>query len=399
MKLPLTPVLTASLVVAASSVQAQLGPGWYQKNRNNVNAPTTAPDPLAQYTPTAPPPSPRPLQPQGPVIAGNEADAITPEIQSLATGLLNDPKLIFDYVHNHIAYVHYFGCKKGATMTLLEGSGNDFDQCALLVALLRQAGYSPSYQFGFQAVPYESADGQDIMHWFGVPLPNTDLATTFNFLFRFFVLRNYPLRHDPRSGYDYTILRYFDNSPVFLRVWVVVNLGGTDYYLDPAFKTSTQVSGINLTSATGSSKTDIMNSAGGTVAPNGSDWVQNIQEGSLNTKLTAYTTSLLNSLRSQSPNASPDEVVGGWRINESEIQQFSTTTRFPIIVSSGLYNIPVQTWSAIPAVYFSTLEIQAGNIDRTLKFAELQGKRLSLTFASSQTQLWLDDSLQNTETG
>src|SRR6266705_977640 len=259
MKLPLTSVLTVSLVVAVTSVQAQLGPGWHQKNRNNINAPTTAPDPLEQYTPTPPPPGPRLLQHQGegPVIAGNEADAITPEIQSLATGLLNDPKLIFDYVHNHIAYVHYFGCKKGATMTLLEGSGNDFDQCALLVALLRQAGYSPSYQFGFQAVPYESADGQDIKHWFGVTLPNTDLATTFNFLFRFFFLRSYPLLHDSSSGYDYTILRNFDNSPVFLRVWVVVNLGGTDYYLDPAFKTSTQVSGINLTSATGSSKTDI----------------------------------------------------------------------------------------------------------------------------------------------
>ncbi len=36
----------------------------------------------------------------------------------------------------------YFGSKKGAQLTLLEKSGNDFDQAALLVALLRAQGYT-----------------------------------------------------------------------------------------------------------------------------------------------------------------------------------------------------------------------------------------------------------------
>ena len=57
---------------------------------------------------------------------------------------------IFDYVHDHIRHVLYFGSKKGAELTLFERSGNDFDQCALLVALLQAAGYSRAgYQFGW----------------------------------------------------------------------------------------------------------------------------------------------------------------------------------------------------------------------------------------------------------
>src|SRR5882724_4655942 len=55
------------------------------------------------------------------------AEAITPEIQSLARGLENDPLRIYNYVHDHIAHVLYFGSKKGAQLALLERSGNDFD--------------------------------------------------------------------------------------------------------------------------------------------------------------------------------------------------------------------------------------------------------------------------------
>src|SRR6266581_34568 len=85
------------------------------------------------------------------------AEAITPEIQELARGLENDPKRIFDYVHDHIRHILYFGSKKGAELTLLERSGNDFDQSALLVALLSAAGYSNnvSYQYGWQQIPYD----------------------------------------------------------------------------------------------------------------------------------------------------------------------------------------------------------------------------------------------------
>src|SRR5689334_11868520 len=106
------------------------------------------------------------------------AEPVTARIQTLADGLQDDPVRIFNYVHDNIRYIVYFGSKKGAELTLLEKSGNDFDQCALLVALLRAAGYTNSqwsdkgvgYQFGWMLLPYDNPDGshRDIHHWFGL---------------------------------------------------------------------------------------------------------------------------------------------------------------------------------------------------------------------------------------
>src|SRR5438477_3742867 len=101
------------------------------------------------------------------------AAASTPDIAALARGLENDPKRIYDYIHDHIRYEHYFGSKKGAQLTLLERGGNDFDQAALLASLLRCAGYTNlTYQFGTVIMPYDSADHQDFKHWVGATMVN-----------------------------------------------------------------------------------------------------------------------------------------------------------------------------------------------------------------------------------
>ena len=73
-------------------------------------------------------------------LATCETEA-TPEIQALARGLENDPKLIFDYVHNYLDYLSTFGSVNGATGALLAGRGNDWDQTSLFIALMRAAGW------------------------------------------------------------------------------------------------------------------------------------------------------------------------------------------------------------------------------------------------------------------
>ena len=87
-----------------------------------------------------------------------------------------DPLKIYNYVHDHIRYVLYFGSKKGAELTLLEKSGNDFDQWALLVALLRAAGYNnAAYQFGWMGVPYDDHGWEPPRH---SPLVAIEVSTT-----------------------------------------------------------------------------------------------------------------------------------------------------------------------------------------------------------------------------
>ena len=93
-------------------------------------------------------------------------ESTSPEIVELARALRNDPKLIYDYVHNNIDYVPYYGSLKGATLTYLDGSGNDFDQASLMIALLRASGFTSEtakYVYGTMIifVPY-------VAEWVGV---------------------------------------------------------------------------------------------------------------------------------------------------------------------------------------------------------------------------------------
>ena len=70
---------------------------------------------------------------------------ITGEIAALAQSLDWNPVLIYGWVKNNIETEWYWGIMKGAEGTLRQGSGNDADQAALLVALLRASGFPARY--------------------------------------------------------------------------------------------------------------------------------------------------------------------------------------------------------------------------------------------------------------
>jgi len=59
-----------------------------------------------------------------------------------------DPVDLYEWVKNNIRTEWYWGSMKGAEETLRQGSGNDADQAALLIALLRAAGYPSRYVRG-----------------------------------------------------------------------------------------------------------------------------------------------------------------------------------------------------------------------------------------------------------
>jgi hypothetical protein len=185
------------------------------------------------------------------------AEAITPDIQSLANNLGGNPTLIFNYVHDEIRYVHYFGSKKGAELTLLERSGNDFDQCALLAALLQASGYQTGYQFGWMKLPYDQVFGQlDLHHWLSLSLNNTNWTYTLNYLANLCGNRGF-----------YTIynLGSTDTNHILIQHLVVtLTIGGTTYYLDPSLKENQPIAGANLATAIGVSSNTLWTAAGGT---------------------------------------------------------------------------------------------------------------------------------------
>jgi transglutaminase-like putative cysteine protease len=90
----------------------------------------------------------------------------TEDISSLVTSLGADPVRMYEYVRNTIDFEPYYGSRKGANETLLEGSGNDMDTASLLIALYRKAGIPARYVSGVVDVPVKQA-----MNWVGVETP------------------------------------------------------------------------------------------------------------------------------------------------------------------------------------------------------------------------------------
>jgi len=328
-----------------------------------------------------------------PVTGGTVAiaESITPDISALARNLLNDPTRIYDYVHDHIRYVHYFGSHKGAEITLLERSGNDFDQCALLVALLRAAGYSPSYEFGMVSLPYSAANQMDYRHWIGATMPNTNWNTTVALAGNININVGYP--------YLATITGYTNNL-YFHHIWVQLSINGTNYILDPAFKIGQMNTGINLDSAAQINTNNLINDAGGNAT---SDYVQNLSESSIRSDLTTYSTNLRNYLQNNMPNASVQQVAGGQTI----ISCTGLTQPIAFTVQTQGGNWPTSEWQYIPTNLMAVLIVTLpGTSTATNIFyvPALQGDRLSLACTSSgQAQLYQEDtqltSVQTTGSG
>ena len=199
-----------------------------------------------------PPPEPLALKT---LTASTVPDSISEEINSLAVALNNDPLKIFEYIRNHIDYQVYYGLKKGAELTLLEGSGNDFDQCALLADLLKAAGFNPTFRHGFVSIAYDDPNGiEDLMGWIGISgnaYPNLTYAEVlsqktafssersfgnylglgdisaypeqnkknFIFVWNFFYARGHPISH-VKAQDQMSVVR-------LKRLWVEVDVDGT----------------------------------------------------------------------------------------------------------------------------------------------------------------------------
>jgi RHS repeat-associated protein len=191
----------------------------------------------------------------------------------------------------------------------------------------------------------------------------------------------------------------YTNLYLFQHVWVSLTTGGTTYWLDPSFKVSEPVAGINLANAMGFSSNNLMTAASGTDAGN---YVTNLNEASIRSTLTGYTTNLLNYLQNNAPNASVQQIMGGWQIVPSTYTNLTQIdANFPF--NDDLYPIdPEIFWTYEPTNMMTSLKITFAGTNYQMFMPQLQGQRLSLTFTNSGlAQLWLEDSnlLQHTTSG
>lgn len=352
-----------------------------------------------------------------PTAGGNVADEITPEISELARGLRYDPTLIYEFVRNRVDFEPYYGCKKGAHMTLLEMSGNDMDQSALLVALLRASGYSPSYRSGAVAfspnqhilwhgmspTPYSDKNNTQFAQYIGTTASNPDLPN----------LRMYYGLTEYLTGFGYPIVQRVTAGSSSLygipHVWVQVSVGGTTYQLSPSFKQYDWLPGIDIVAATGYSKSQLISDADPTNQSDstGTLWVHQVDYGKISNRLRTYTNNLLIHIRANHDLKPADEVFSSKRLVRKAIASLADAD--PLIVYSDAWATP-ETWTSttIPVSRMSKVNITAGvysggsfsstlfNLTEPLPLPALKGRKLSLAFSGNTATFRLDEStLQN----
>ena len=282
-------------------------------------------------------------------LAASETEA-TPEIHALARALQNNPNLIFDYVHNYIDYVPTFGSANGATVTLLAGRGNDWDQTSLFIALMRAAGYTADYVVG-DAV-YEVSRLANLV----------GVEDDINVVGNVFASGGVPVEGSiSPPGLKIT------------RVWAEAVIDGETYIFDPAMKEYENITGIDLATAISYDQATFMaNAQNGTEVTN--DYVRNMNETNIRADLVGYSTNLVNYIKNNMSNAKMAEVISGRRIVSIEMTAYPTSLPYAVSVSNKT------TYTEIPDAYRHTMRMQHEGIDHIFNTFQIAGKRVSIFY-------------------
>lgn len=363
---------------AMTSAYAEYGPGWFADD-NVAAAQAVSPGQTAPISPQT-----QSLTSLGDIqsmslISGPTAAAVTPELQAVATGLNNDPLAIFNYVRNKVRYQPYYGSCKGAHTTYLDAAGNDMDQASLLIALLNAAGYTnTSYVYGQITAPDTAADGNDLSHWLAC---DKSLVA--------WVLTTADITN--LTGINYTNYTAW----TFDHVWVRAVIGGTTYDLDPSWKTSEVVTGIDFKTISGYSRTQLLSDAGGTT---GTDYVLSMNRTAVENRLAQYASTLRTYIKTNLPNSTIEDILGGNRIIEQSAAGLSAAASV-LAGFSPVVSTTIPPFTTIPTQLQATVRVQIGTqIDATFNADSLQANRLCVVFSGLNAQLWLGDSMVVAET-
>ena len=349
--------------------------------------------------------------------AMSAAPSIDPDVAALAEALgegqtvAGEPTTakalrIYNWVRNTIGYQHYHGLVKGASLTLLEGSGNDFDQCALLRDLLVAAGYSSStvklvrlaywrkYDdlrdwLGLADEPFPGKSHQEV---FGTPSPyNPGLSQkaakrlTFAKIFldglgsgtAAFSGRT---AHDPNEPDSYVL---------FDRVFVAITFdgGGTYSVMDPSFKRYAKGAEANLATNSGYSRAALLGAAAGASDTN--------SVVGMNTNATGnYLRDRAAALRSTFGAVGLRDLVQGRSIIPVTATSLAEAWQ-PLFFYGQVAPIFFDSVDdASFAAYKSKVRFRstaADGLDYELPTADLRGRKVTLTFNGSSAELRFDD--------
>jgi hypothetical protein len=255
--------------------------------------------------------------------------------------------------------------------TLLDGSGDSFDQSALMVALLNQASLkngsisNPGFLFG--QINLTSAQAQN---WLGVDANPNSIGE---------LLGSSGIPANPDGA---------GNVADMGHVWVQVAINGATYVFDPSFKTQTWKSGIvsNLANIMGYSQAAFLGMGGGTNPnPPTIPSIQGVNRTALRTQLNSYSAGLLNYVRQNLPEGGLSDLIGGSTIVPTALVNAQTVRQ----TSNPNQASPPTAWGpTVDPDYAAqfTVALLGGNPNTqnppnvTFYSSEIYGHRLSLFF-------------------
>ncbi|NJO55363.1 MAG: transglutaminase domain-containing protein [Rhodospirillales bacterium] len=310
------------------------------------------------------------------------------EIQSLGTALGDAQALpgepatakavrVFNWVRNTIDYDCYFGLRKGAALTLLEGSGNDFDQSVLLAELLKAAGYPAGeviLRFRRHRIAYTH-----LAPWLGLrPSPENKSEEA--------------KWHLTNHGYPSNgVAQQSGDRVAFDRLWVELTVDGVVYRLDPAYKEYAGIAGFDLATSTGYSRSSILSTAGGET---GTNYVRNVSEANIASYLNERTRALVASLDALPTPLLAREAAGGRRMVKQEITTLADAFPLPVDFLSTVDRQFSGAADPTMADLKSTVRFLSSPLDFTIPTADLAGRKITLTFVAGSgltAELRLDD--------
>ncbi|MBC8951487.1 RHS repeat-associated core domain-containing protein [Xenorhabdus sp. PB62.4] len=306
-----------------------------------------------------------------------------PEIRDLARALNYDLELIYEYVYYGIDYSPTFGLKKGPLGTFLDRRGNNMDQNALFVTLLRQSCIKADYRYGVTTIPAEM-----IANLLGVENNATLLVNN---------LAN--------SGIPACVKIESNNQCVttggqakivnLQQVWTEVTHGGKTYQLDPSFKSYQNFTPINAASTMGFNREEFL-----TAATKGSssisgvpvniNSIRNLNRDNIRAKLNAYAETLANEIRKKHASKSMAEIFGGRKITNTNYLTFFSAPGTLCTEIENCSPVPNALKSAF-TVKISDTSSSPASINMTFYADQISGKRLTLNYNNAnQPVLTLD---------
>lgn len=304
------------------------------------------------------------------------------EIDALARGLKYDPGLMYKFVHDYIRFYPMWGDVKGAAMTLLDRSGDAFDQAALLIALLTKAASAPEAPYTIADIKYVvrqiQLNASQITNWLGIPDSNSvasDLLAAGG-------IPGWSVGK-PDGTIDYVQMDH---------VWVKATINGVVREFDSSFKTHAIKAGLTdsqLESAMGYTRSAFLTSAqqGATI---GSDYVQHLHKGNITGNLNSYSTSLIDCIKTNYPDGDLADIIGGRTIVPAPQSPLPPPLPYQKLALRYECAKGGLRWQDI-----TNLQVQHGGINQSLDTSKIYGHRLLLTFepyGSSEVtpSLWLD---------